>query len=145
MPRTLPMANGNLHVSFDYRYRVRDIYHYHLGLNNQTGGVPWRLGVWVDGALSWVQADDWQRGLCYEAHNSPVTEVRLWNQNLQIRTAVTDAVAPDRDAFVRKFQIFNNAQTERDIRLFLNSRFRIEDNADSVAVYYDPERRAMFH
>ena len=65
MPRTLPMANGNLHVSFDYRYRVRDIYHYHLGLNNQTGGVPWRLGVWVDGAMSWVQTDDWQRGLCY--------------------------------------------------------------------------------
>ncbi len=145
MPRTLPMANGNLHVSFDYRYRVRDIYHHHLGLNNQTGGVPWRLGVWVDGALSWVETDDWQRSLCYEAHNSPVTEVQLWNQNLQIRIAVTDAVAPDSDAFVRKFEIFNNAETERDIRLFLNSRFRIEDNADSVAVYYDPERRAMFH
>lgn len=145
MPRTLPVANGNLHISFDYKYRIRDIYHYHLGLNNQTGGVPWRLGVWVEGEMSWVQSEDWQRRLCYEAHDSLVTEVRLSNENLQLEITVNDAVAPDADVFVRKFRITNRAETERDIRLFLNSRLRIEDNADSVAIYYDPERRAMFH
>lgn len=145
MPRTLPIANGNLHVSFDHNYCVRDIYHYHLGLNNQTGGVPWRLGVWADGRISWVQDESWQRRLCYEAHDSLVTEVRLGNENLQIEIVVNDAIAPDADVFVRKFSVTNRAEIERDIRLFLNSRLRIEDNADSVAVYYDPERRAMFH
>ena len=145
MPRTLPIANGNLHVSFDYQYCVRDIYHNHLGLNNQTGGVAWRLGIWVDGQISWIQDDEWERRLVYESHDSLVTNVRLTNKNLQIEISVNDAIAPDDDVLVRKFRITNRAENECDVRLFLNSRFRIEDNADSVAVYYDPERRAIFH
>ena len=145
MPRTLPIANGSLHVSFDYQYRVRDIYHEHLGLNNQTGGVPWRLGVWIDGQISWIQDDGWERKLCYEAHDSPVTEAVLTNRELQIEITVNDAIAPDDDVFVRKFRITNQAENERDVRLFLNSRFRIEDNADSVAVYYEPDLKAIFH
>lgn len=145
MPRTLPVANGRLHVNFDHLYRVRDIYHRHLGLNNQTGGVPWRLGVWVDGALSWVQDDGWRRGLRYEAHDSPVTEVRLTHERLGIEIVAGDAVAPDADVLVRRFRVTNRSDRARDVRLFLNSRFRIEDNSDSVTVFYDPDRRAMIH
>lgn len=139
------MANGNLHISFDYQYCVRDIYHQHLGLNNQTGGIPWRLGIWVDGAISWTRDDGWERKLCYETHDSAVTDVKLTNQNLQIEILINDAVAPEDDVFVRKFRITNQSDKERDIRLFMNSRFRIEDNADSVAVYYEPDLKAIFH
>jgi len=139
MARTLPIANGRLHLSFDQLYRVRDIYHRHLGLNNQTGGVPWRLGVWVDGALSWVQDEGWRRELRYESHDSPVTEARLTNESLGIEMVVNDAVAPDGEAFVRRFRVTNLSDKARDVRLFLNSRFRIEDNADNVTVFYAPD------
>ncbi|MCA1634076.1 MAG: glycoside hydrolase family 15 protein [Acidobacteria bacterium] len=145
MARTLPIANGRLHLSFDQLYRVRDIYHRHLGLNNQTGGVPWRLGVWVDGALSWVQDEGWRRELRYEAHDSPITEARLTNESLGIEMVANDAVAPDCEAFVRRIRLTNLSDEARDIRLFLNSRFRIEDNADSVTVFYAPDRRAIVH
>lgn len=138
MPRTLPIANGNLHVSFDYQYCVRDIYHNHLGLNNQ------RLGVWVDAQMSWVKDDGWERKLCYEAHDSAVTNVFLTNRDLQISIIVNDSAAPEFDAFVRKFRILNHAENERDVQFFLNSRLRIKDNADSVAIYSVLNWNAVF-
>src|SRR5258708_24218084 len=43
MPRDLPLGNGDLLVTFDSRYQLRDIYFPQVGLENHTGGDPCRF------------------------------------------------------------------------------------------------------
>ena len=55
MPRDIPVGNGNLLVNFDLDYRIRDIYFPWIGQENHTRGQEFRLGVWSDGAFSWMR------------------------------------------------------------------------------------------
>ncbi len=56
--RDIPVGNGSLHVNFDDKYQIRDIYFPHVGQENHTEGFPSRFGVWVDEKFSWVSSDD---------------------------------------------------------------------------------------
>jgi GH15 family glucan-1,4-alpha-glucosidase len=49
MPRNLPLGNGNLLVTFDNNYQIRDLYWPHVGQENHALGHPFRIGVWVNG------------------------------------------------------------------------------------------------
>src|SRR5260370_41386487 len=73
MPRDLPLGNGDLLVTFDSRYQLRDIYFPQVGLENHTGGEPCRFGRWADGVFPWTGDDGWGRDLRF-AHETPVTE-----------------------------------------------------------------------
>ena len=46
MPRDIPVGNGQMLVTFDQHYQIRDIYYPHVGQENHTGGSPCRFGVW---------------------------------------------------------------------------------------------------
>jgi GH15 family glucan-1,4-alpha-glucosidase len=66
MPRDLPIGNGSLLVNFDLAYNLRDLYFPHVGQENQTGGRPSRVGLWVDGRFTWLSDDGWRREMRYE-------------------------------------------------------------------------------
>jgi GH15 family glucan-1,4-alpha-glucosidase len=91
MPRDLPLGNGNLLVTFDARYQLRDIYYPYVGMEDHTAGHPCRFGVWADGAFRWVNDDGWERSLRY-AHETLVTDVHLANADLGLRLVCRDAV-----------------------------------------------------
>ena len=60
MPRDLPLGNGDLLVTFDSRYQLRDIFYPYVGMENHTVGDPSRFGIWADGAfqgtlVEWVR------------------------------------------------------------------------------------------
>src|SRR5258708_39908232 len=76
MPRDLPLGNGDLLVTFDSRYQLRDIYFPQVGLENHTGGEPCRFGVWADGVFAWTGDDGWERDLRFP-HETLVTEGTL--------------------------------------------------------------------
>ena len=61
MPRDIPIANGNLLITFDSRYTLRDVYFPYVGLENHTRGQACRFGVWVDGQMSWIHEPSWQK------------------------------------------------------------------------------------
>ena len=63
--RDIPVGNGSLLVTFDDKYRIRDIYFPHVGQENHTEGYPSRFGVWVDGEFSWISDENWTRELRY--------------------------------------------------------------------------------
>jgi len=73
MPRDLPLGNGDLLVTFDSRYQLRDIYYPQVGLENHTGGEPCRFGIWADGQFSWTGDDGWERDLRYAHETLPKT------------------------------------------------------------------------
>ena len=57
MPRTIPVGNGDLLITFDSAYRVRDMYYPNVGRFNHTEGTVQRFGVWADGRFAWIEED----------------------------------------------------------------------------------------
>ena len=57
MPRNLVLGNGNMLVAFDKTHQIRDFYYPHVGQSNHALGHPFRMGVWVDSAFSWLDDD----------------------------------------------------------------------------------------
>ena len=78
MPRDIPVGNGDLLITFDDRYRVRDLYYPKVGRHNHTDGHVQRFGVWADGRFAWVEDHSWKRELRYKP-DTLTTEVRLLN------------------------------------------------------------------
>ena len=83
MPRNIPVGNGELLVTFDDYYRIRDIYWPRVGMPNHTAGHAQRFGVWADGAFAWIEDDGWSRELRYKP-DSMITEVTLRHEKLGI-------------------------------------------------------------
>src|SRR5688500_8269439 len=125
--RDIPVGNGSLLVNFDDKYQIRDIYFPHVGQENHTEGFPFRFGIWIDGEFSWLFSEDWVRDLRYE-DETLVTKVRLENATLGIRVACGDTVASHDNIFVRRVEVTNLADTDREARIFLHHDFRIYEN-----------------
>src|SRR5215212_9378161 len=66
MPRDIPVGNGQLLVTFDHQYQLRDLFFPHVGQENHAGGGPCRFGVFADvpgqnrSALSWTGGPGWR-------------------------------------------------------------------------------------
>lgn len=142
MPRDLPLANGHLLVNFDTTCTLRDIYWPHVGERNQSLGHANRLGVWVDSAFAWVQDDGWERDLRYE-EDTLVTDVTLRHARLQLTIHLTDVVDFDRDLYIRRVDISNNASQPRNIRLFFHHDWYLWENEGANTVYYHPDMHAL--
>src|SRR5438105_3033606 len=91
MPRDLPLGNGDLLVTFDSRYQLRDIFYPYVGMENHTVGDPSRFGIWADGAFAWTGDDGWDRSIAYE-HETLVGDTTLGHPKLGVLLHVRDAV-----------------------------------------------------
>ena len=118
MPRDLPLGNGDLLVTFDGRYQLRDIYFPQVGLENHTGGEPCRFGVWADGRFAWTGDDGWERDLRF-AHETLVSEVTLGHAALGLRIRCRDTVDFDRNLYLKEVTVEDVTGEDRDVRVYL--------------------------
>lgn len=144
MPRDLPLGNGSLLVAFDKNYQIRDLYWPHVGQENHAVGHPFRLGFWADGKFRWLDDDRWERDIRY-AHENLVGEVKLKHPDLELEILATDVVDFHENLLVRKFEIKDLADHDREVRVFFHYDFHISGNEIGDTAYYEPERRAVFH
>jgi glucoamylase len=142
--RDIPVGNGSLLVTFDDKYQIRDIYFPHVGQENHTEGFPFRFGVWVDGAFSWVFEDDWQRSLRYSPETL-VTDILLTNERLGVNIVCNDTVASHENIFLRRVRVTNTGATGREVRIFLHHDLRLYENKVGDTAFYDPENLALVH
>jgi oligosaccharide amylase len=142
--RDIPVGNGNLLVTFDDKYQIRDIYFPHVGQENHTEGFPFRFGIWLDGEFSWIFSDDWTRSLKY-LPETLVTDVVLTNRKLGVEIVCNDTVASHENIFLRRIRVSNLRDTERQVRVFLHHDFRIYENKVGDTAFYDPENLALVH
>ncbi len=143
MPRDIPLGNGKLLFTFDRYYRIRDIYFPHVGKENQTVGHPWRFGVWVNGQLSWL-GPDWQVTLKYQ-EGTLATLVEARHQGLQVRLICNDAVDFNEPVYVRRIIVQNQADRERDIRLFLHQDFHLYESDVGDTAAFEPKHKTLTH
>jgi len=144
MPRDLPLGNGDLLVTFDSRYQLRDIYFPQVGLENHTGGEPCRFGVWVDGRFAWTGDDGWERDLRY-AHETLVSEVHLGHAALGLRIRCRDTVDFDRNLYLKEVTVEDVTGTDRDVRVFQHFDAHLWGNDIGDSAFYDPRTRAVVH
>lgn len=143
MPRDIPVTNGNLLVNFDLDYRIRDIYFPWIGQENHTRGHEFRLGVWADGAFSWM-GPEWEKSLRYR-DDSLVTDVHLTNEALALELRCHDAVDVQLDVYVRQIDVTDLAGRARDVRLFFNHDFHLYGHEIGDTAYYDPRTASIIH
>jgi len=144
MPRDIPVGNGSLLVNFDQTYQLRDLYWPHVGQENHTAGHPFRFGVWVDGQFRWTDDAEWQRTIDYDG-DTLVTRVTLRHPDLALTLVCHDTVDFHENLYLRQVVAQNEADKEREVRLFFSHDFHISGYEVGDSAYYEPERRAIFH
>jgi GH15 family glucan-1,4-alpha-glucosidase len=115
-----------------------------VGQENHSLGHPFRTGVWVDRKFSWFDEGRWQRSLKYQP-DTLVSAVRLEHPDLSVIIQSSDVVDFHEDLFIRRMEITNQVDREREIRVFFHHDFHIAGNDIGDTAYYEPERRAVFH
>ena len=143
MPKDIPVSNGNLLFNFDSDYQIRDIYFPLIGQENHSKGHPFRLGVWVDGRFSWM-GPEWKKDLRYH-DDSLVTNVFLENKALGLNLQCADTVDVDINVYIKKIEVTNIEDFEREVRIFFCHDFHLYGNDIGDTAYYDPRTRSLIH
>lgn len=138
MPRDIPVGNGQLLITFDRLYRMRDIYFPHVGRFNHTAGHVQRFGVWADGKFAWIEDEGWTRELRYKA-DTLVTDVRLVHEKLGLELTCNDCVDAQSPALIRRIAARDLLGKTRDVRVFLHLDLSIEETAVGDTANYDPQ------
>lgn len=144
MPRNIPVGNGELLVTFDNLYQIRDIYYPRVGMPNHTDGQVQRFGVWADGAFAWIDEPGWQRSLRYKP-DTMVTEVLLRHDGLGLELVCHDAVDFYSPVFFRRVEVTDHTGRPRDVRVFFHHDLSINGSPVGDTANFDPKTSALIH
>jgi GH15 family glucan-1,4-alpha-glucosidase len=146
--RPIVLGNGELHVGLNKYGLVHDFYYPYVGLENHAAGAKLRhkVGVWVDGQISWLDDEDaWTFKFSYP-HTSLIGHTIAKNESLGIILEFDDCVDSEISIFMRNIHIVNRQDSPREIRLFMYQAFAIGDSRSNTdTVQYLPDSDAVLH
>lgn len=144
--RSIVLSNGELCVALDERAQVRDIYYPHVGFEDHVRGhYVHRVGVWVDGTLSWLGEDSaWDITVSSEV-DALASAVSARHAVLGVELTMTDIVYNERAVFIRRIGIKNTSDKNRVVKLFMAHQFEIYKSHGSDTAYFDPAAYALIH
>jgi glucoamylase len=142
MPRTIPVGNGDLLITFDSAYRVRDMYYPNVGRFNHTEGAVQRFGVWADGRFAWVEDGGWDRELRYRP-DTMVTEVRLVHREMGLELICSDAVDFNEPVWFRSIQAHDLTGRTREVRVFMHFDPCLRGSPVGNTANFDPSTRSV--
>jgi oligosaccharide amylase len=143
--RALTLANGNILVGLDEKGQVRDFYYPYIGYENHVGGhLTHRIGIWVDGVMSWMDESSWDIEMkCKnESLSGIITAIQ---KRLNVQLSFHDVVYNEKNIFIRKITVKNLSDRERKIKLFFYHQFEMYESHKAHTAYYDPIHRAVLH
>lgn len=148
MARPIVLSNGELHVGLNRFGLVHDFYFPYVGLENHAAGQSLRhkVGVWVDGSVSWLDTDDGWSFTFHYPHSSLIGHTVATNQRIGILLEFDDCVDSQVSALLRNIHVVNLSDRPRDIRLFMHQAFAIEDSRSNTDTgQYLPDSDAILH
>ena len=143
MPREIVLGNGRLTVALDKQMNIRDFSYPEEGLENHAKGHPFRTGVWVDGAFSWV-GDEWDVSSNY-LPDTLVSKCTAINPKLKVELKINDAVYSFLDLFLRKVRVNNLSEFDREVRVFFSHDFHIYGEEFGDTAFYEPSQKSIVH
>src|SRR3989344_148916 len=144
MPRSLVLGNGNILICYDNFGQVKDFYFPYVGEENHTSDCVHKIGVWVDGAFSWLSDSSWVISIDYDK-NSLASLIVAKNARLELTVIFRDVIYNEENIFVRNVTIQNETDRKRDIRIFFNQQFQIGGVRHGNTAYYEPDLNAIIH
>jgi GH15 family glucan-1,4-alpha-glucosidase len=144
MPRPLVVGNGRLLINFDDRLHMRDLYYPYVGQLNHVGGHFSKLGIWVQGRFSWLDEDGWKRSLAY-GKESLVTDVHAHHEHLGLSLRIADGVHQRDPIYLKKVRLRNHTSETREVRLFFNHDFSLNETEVGDTAVFDPLLRTVYH
>ena len=146
MSRSIVLSNGELCVALDANGLVRDIYYPHVGLEDHVRGhYIHRVGVWIEGELSWLGEDgEWQITVGCE-EEALASSIKAVHPRLQVELDFKDIVYNERPVFVRRVTITNTAERTREIKLYFGHQFEIYKAHGGDTAYFDPISHSIIH
>src|SRR5674476_528211 len=140
MGRPVMLGNGSLTVGLNEQGLVHDFYYPYVGLDNlnTSRSMHHRIGVWVDGAFSWVDDGTWIIDVDFES-TALVSSIRMQSHSLGIQLDVVDFVDSELNAFCRRIVVSNQTAEYRDVRLFMHQVFEISRAGRADTALFVPE------
>ncbi len=140
MGRPVVLSNGQLFVGLDENGLVHDFYYPYVGLENLTNArnSEHKIGVWADGTFSWVGDGTWEVIVDFE-ENALMSNITMRSTTLKVTIQCNDFVDPEFNAFIRHLTVANDADDERDIRLFMHQVFQISRAGRADTALYVPD------
>ena len=147
MARPIVLSNGELHVGINKYGLVHDFYFPYVGLENHSSGqsTRHRVGVWVDGIISWLDEPGWELTFRYP-HRALIGHTIAKNASMGVLIEFDDVVDSAVSAFMRNIHVVNLHPEEREIRLFMHQAFAIGDaRSNTDTAQYLPDSEAILH
>ncbi|HWT40725.1 MAG TPA: glycoside hydrolase family 15 protein [Dongiaceae bacterium] len=147
MARPIVLSNGELHVGLNKFGVVHDLYYPYVGFENHAAGAGLRhkVGVYVDGQLSWTDDGSWEFEFHYP-HTALIGHTKARNQKLGIMLEFDDVVDMHMSAFIRNIHIINLSPDPREVKLFMYQAFAIGDSRSNTdTAQYLPDSDAVLH
>lgn len=145
MARSIILGNGSLLVGLDERGLVRDFHYPRVGLENHVGGqLMHKIGVYVDGVLSWIDADGWNVAIAY-TKESMCSNITAVNERIGVELRFSDVVYNESNLFIRLVHIINKRDEKREIKIFFNQQFHISELSRGDTAYFSPDVHACIH
>jgi glucoamylase len=139
MGRPVVLSNGRLFVGLDENGLVHDFYYPYVGLENLTTArsSQHKIGVWVDGQFKWTDDGSWRVNVDFE-EDAMVSNITMHSDELAISLQLHDFIDDKYNALIRHISITNQAETERDVRLFMHQVFQISRAGRADTALYVP-------
>ena len=146
MSRPIVLSNGEVHVGLNKYGLVHDFYYPYVGQENHTAAknLRHRIGVWVDGKMSWLDDHSWDMKIAYH-DDVLVSRITATHSGLNVAIEFDDFVDSSSTSFMRNIHVINHADQEREIKLYMHQVFVIGDSYGSDTVQYLPDDDAILH
>lgn len=140
MGRPVMLGNGSLTVGLNEQGLVHDFYYPYVGLDNLTTArsVHHKIGVWVDGTFSWVDDGSWNISVNFES-DALVSAIRMQSEEHRIELLCNDFVDSTSNVFCRQITVTNQADDQREIRLFMHQVFQISRGGRADTAIFEPD------
>ncbi len=140
MGRPVMLGNGSLTVGINEHGLVHDFYYPYVGLDNLTTSrsVHHKIGVWIDNMFSWVDDGSWAINVDFES-DALVSVIGMRSNTLGVELLFNDFVDNEQNVFCRQITVTNQADTDRDIRLFTHQVFQISRGGRADTALFVPE------
>jgi len=144
--RAAILGNGSLLVALDGFGQVRDLYFPHVGLEDHVrDGARNRIGVYVDGEVSWFGDDDrWVIDMSIH-EDSLSSSLTARNEAMGVELLFTDTVYNESPIFIRKVVVRNLWDSSRELKVYFGQEIEIHRSPVGGSAYYDPADGTLIH
>jgi len=128
----------------DGNISIRDFTYPRVGMLNHLSGNYARIGIWADGRFDWLESSSWRKSLAYE-RDTLVTRAACTHDDMQLELRLSDCVCHHANILLRRFEIVDLSDRQREVRLFISHDFNIAETDIGDTAFYNPFVDAIVH